>query len=284
MYNAATKPSFLLTIAILLGSLLSACGDGGEKEKAELMLKEIQAACDSHNFERALALTDSLKKNFPKQIEARKQALHLASIATEGLTLQRYERADSLLAVLGARGDSLRHLIKFVSNPIEGYYVPANVNPQAFVGTNGIQARVTPGGDFYIISSLNAKSVKSTSVSVSAGGASASTSSVGYDGERNDRSMGAEVITFMGVECDSLGHFIADNRNAALTLTFSGTGSYSMPLPSAQAAEVALIYDYASTIRNFKLASIEKERLGRALEMSCRHSAQTFVEPDSLNK
>lgn len=121
--------------------------------------------------------------------------------------------------MLGARGDSLQRLMKFVKNPIEGYYVASTTNPTAFIGSNGIQARVSPEGDFYLISSLKAKSVKSTSVTVSNGNASASTLSVAHDGERNDRSMGAEVITFISAECDTVGRFIMENAESPLTLT-----------------------------------------------------------------
>lgn len=286
MFNEAIKAKIITISAALLAgtALLTSCGDGGEKARAEALLAEVKAACDSKNYELALTLADSLKRAYPKQIDARREALHLASTANEGLNVSRLERADSLVCVLGVRGDSLRHLIKYVENPIEGYYVAASVNPSAFIGTNGIQARVTPGGDFYLISSLKAKVVKSTSVSVSAGGASASTTSVAYDGERNDRSMGAEAITFLGAECDTVGRFVAEHLGAPMTLTFTGAGSYSMPLPSAQAEEVALMYRYATTIREFKLANIEKERLTRALDISRRQSAQTFVEKDSLNR
>ena len=133
-----------------------------------------------------------------------------------------------------------------------------------------------------MLSSLKAKSVKSTSVTVSNGTDEARTSIVAYDGERNDRSMGAEVITFIGAECDSVGKFISSNVNSPLTLTFNGSTSYSMSLPTAQAKEIALVYDYASTLRRFKVASLEKERLSRALDIARSQAARTFIEKDSI--
>lgn len=279
MYNAITKysHSLILSAALISVAGLSSCGGDDNKGAQELLL-QAETALGAKDYEKAIALTDSIKNAYPKAIDQRREALHIATRATEGLTLLRLEQADSLSAVLGARGDSLQRLMKFVKNPIEGYYVASTTNPTAFIGSNGIQARVSPEGDFYLISSLKAKSVKSTSVTVSNGNASASTSSVAHDGERNDRSMGAEVITFISAECDTVGRFIMENAESPLTLTFNGSSSYSMPLPASQAKEIALVYDYASTLRRFKVAALEKERLGRALDIARSQAARTFVE------
>lgn len=278
MFNAAINPTRSLLSAIASLAMLVACTGSGDKDKAQALLDEATAAYDARDYARALTLTDSIKSAYPGEIDIRRQGLHLATRATEGLTVQRLQEADSLVAVLGVRGDSLQRLVKFVKNPIEGYYTGVSTNPESVGSVNGLQARISPEGDFYIISSLKGRSVKSTSVSVSCNGQNASTASVAHDGERNDRSMGAEVITFMGVECDSLGHFINLHRSTPMTLTFNGAASYSMPLPQAQASEIATLYDYAVTLRQAKLASIEKERLTRALDIARNQAAKTYVD------
>lgn len=278
MFNAAINSTRSLLSAIASLAMLVACTGSGDKDKAQALLDEATAAYDARDYARALTLTDSIKSAYPGEIDIRRQGLHLATRATEGLTVQRLQEADSLVAVLGVRGDSLQRLVKFVKNPIEGYYTGVSTNPESVGSVNGLQARISPEGDFYIISSLKGRSVKSTSVSVSCNGQNASTASVAHDGERNDRSMGAEVITFMGVECDSLGHFINLHRSTPMTLTFNGVASYSMPLPQAQAAEIATLYDYAVTLRQAKLASIEKERLTRALDIARNQAAKTYVD------
>lgn len=284
MFNAAIKPTHAILSAIVSLSLLASCSGSGDTAKAQALLDEATAAYDARNYTGALALTDSIKSAYPAEIDVRRQALHLATRATEGLTVQRLQEADSLVAVLGVKGDSLQRLVKFVKNPIEGYYTGAATNPESVGAVNGLQARISPDGDFYIISSLKGKSVKSTSITVSCDGHSASTSSVAHDGERNDRSMGAEVITFMGVECDSLGRFIEQHRTAPMTVTFNGSGSYSMPLPKTQASEIATLYEYATTLRRAKLASIEKERLTRALDIARAQAAKTYVETPADEK
>lgn len=284
MLNAATKHIRFIRNGAVFGLTLlaAACTGNGDKEKATLLLDEAQKAFEARNYVEALALTDSIKSAYPKQIDIRREALHLSTRATEGLTLMRLQQADSLTAVLGAQGDSLQRLMKFVSNPIEGYYIAASADPSKFFGTNGLQARVSPDGGFTLMSSLKAKSVRSTAIEVSAGGEKASTSAVAHDGERNDRSMGAEVITFIGAECDSVGRFISRHIDEPMTLTFIGSGTYSMPLPAAQAKEIAIAYDYSTLTRRFKVATLEKERLTRAVDIARSQAARTYVEKDSV--
>ncbi len=283
MYREAIKKNIASIAAIIVSIAFAGCNQSGNNQ-ATALLDQAKEALNNGDFERVILLTDSLKSAYPKEIDLRRDALHLSVRATEGLTLQQLQRADSIAATLGARGDSLSHLIKFVKNPIEGYYVASTADPSNFIGSDGIQARVSPEGDFYLVSSLRSKKVNSTSVTVTDGHTSATTATVDFDGERNDRSMGAEVITFISAESDSVGKYLLKNRDLPLTLVFNGSSSYSMPLKKSQIDELALVYDYASTIRNFRIASLEKERLTKALDIARSQAARTFVEKDSVNK
>lgn len=280
MFNAAIKYTILTLLTL---SLATSCSGNGDEAKARNLLECAREALKAGDYERALTLTDSLKRTYPKEIDTRREAMHVTATANERLSLRMLETADSTLAVLGVRGDSLSRLVKFVSNPIEGYYAGASAKTADFAATTGIQARVSPGGDFYIVSSLpSSKGVKSTSVKVSCEGESASTASVPFDGERNDRSLGTEMITFMGVECEDLGSFISDFRHKPLTLSFVGERTLSVPLSPSAAEEIATLYEYANTIRQAKVAAIEKERLTRAVDIARSQAARTFVEKDSL--
>lgn len=284
MCNAAiNKTLILLSLPLLLGSMsVTSCSGNGDKDKAEALLSEATTACDAGKYELALSLTDSLKRAYPEQIDTRRKGLHITAKATEGLTLRNLERADSTLAVLGERGDSLSHLVKWVNNPIEGYYVAAGASAAPVSSATGLYARVSPEGDFYLISVLKSPAVKSTSVTVSCGADQASTATVAHDGERNDRSMGAEVITFIGSECDDAGRFIADHAGQPVKVTFNGQRSHSATLSSTQAAEIATLYNYATTVREAKIAAIEKTRLERMLDTARSQAARTFVESDSV--
>lgn len=283
MYNAAIKLSYELGILLTISLLFVSCGNS-EAKKAQALLQEAQTAYESKNYTLTLQLTDSIKKTYPREFDIRREALHLSTIATEGKILRELETADSTTAVLKVLGDSLQQNVKFVNNPIEGYYVAKNTNPTAFIGSTSIQARMTPNGDFYIMSSLKAKPIKSTSITISCQGKEARTATVPYDGERNDRSMGAETITFMGMECDTIGKFISENVGNPMILTFNGTGTYSQQLSPAQAKDIADLYNYAVTIRKFKIATLEKDKLTKALDIARSQAARTYVDNGEQTK
>ncbi|MDE5828825.1 MAG: hypothetical protein K2H48_02450 [Duncaniella sp.] len=273
MFNAATK-----TIAGVMLAALVACSGDNEKKLAQALYDQAEEAIDAAHYSTAVMLIDSLKTTYPRQIDIRRRALHLTARAGEGLALQRLQSADSLLAAITAESEAMKDQIKQVDNPVEKYYVAASAKPAEFIGSDGLQARLSPDGQLYIISSLGSRKVKSTAVAVESTGERAETSSVAHDGERNDRSMGAEVITFMGVECDSLANFIAAHAADPITLTFMGEKNYSMTLPKSQAEEIAVVTRYATLLRRGRAAVVEKEKQQRILDTARSQAARTFTE------
>lgn len=81
MLNAATKHiRFIRNGAVFgLALLAAACTGNGDKEKATLLLDEAQKAFEARNYVEALALIDSIKSAYPKQIDIRREALHLST-------------------------------------------------------------------------------------------------------------------------------------------------------------------------------------------------------------
>lgn len=257
-----------------VGLLMAACGNNAERERAQALLDEATAAVEAGQFDKAITLTDSLKNSCPGAIDQRKEALHVATRAREGLNVIELQRADSTVAVLSARIDSLSQFTRFVKNPIEGYYVGKGADAANFTRTTGLQARLTPNGDFYLISSLHGVAIKSTGVAVDG----VETARIPYDGERNDRSFGSEVITYMGTECDALGRYIAEHQGQQLILTFLGDREYRTKLTPAQTREIGDLYRLASDMRALRVANIEKERLTRAVDIARSQAARTYVE------
>ncbi|MDE6581128.1 MAG: hypothetical protein K2K47_01190 [Duncaniella sp.] len=273
MFNAATK-----TIAGAALAVLVACSGDSEKKLAQDLYDQAAEAVETARYSSAVILLDSLKSTYPRQIEIRRRALHLTARANEGLALKHLEIADSNLAAISAETEAMKDRIKMVENPVENYYVAAATKPGNFIGTDGLQARLSPEGHLYLISSLGSRKIKSTSVAVECTGERAVTATVAHDGERNDRSMGAEVITFMGAECDSVANFIASHEGEPITLTFIGDKSYSMKLPAGQAEEIATLTRYATLLRRGRAALIEKEKQQRILDTARSQAARTFTE------
>ena len=53
-----------------------------------------------------------------------------------------------------------------------------------------------------------------------------------------------------------------------------------MTLPQAQAEAIATLYNAAATLRALRVASVEKERATRALDLSRSQAARTFPDDD----
>ncbi len=281
MWNAPTKSLLAIFIPLAAAMSVTSCAGGNGNREADETADHAAHALEAGDYTLALSLADSVAHTWPQAIDARRRALHISSRATEGLTLRRLQSTDSLLAVLSVRADSLKGHVRYISNPVEGYYVAAGDDPAAVHSSTGLRGRLSPEGDFYLIATLSPGGAQSTSVTVSDGGMSATTSTVAYDGERNDRSGGMEVITFISAECDSVGRFIYSHAGGPLSLTFNGSGSRTVTLPAESVARIATLYDYALTMRRARMASVEGEKLRRALDLSRAHAAKTYVEPDS---
>lgn len=260
-------------LAVLVG-----CSGDSEKKLAQDLYDQAEEAIATAQYSSAVMLLDSLKTTYPRQIDIRRRALHLSARANEGLALKHLESADSTLAAISAETEAMKDRIKVVENPVENYYVATTANPSNFIGTDGLQARLSPDGQLYLISSLGSRKVKSTSIAVECAGERAVTATVAHDGERNDRSMGPEVITFMGVECDSVANFIAAHESEPITLIFIGDKDYSMKLPTRQAEEIATVTRYATLLRKGRAALIEKEKQQRILDTARSQAARTFSE------
>ncbi|MDE7024281.1 MAG: hypothetical protein K2O88_00165 [Paramuribaculum sp.] len=254
-----------------------------DREKAEGLYKQAEAFVNEGNNEHALVLLDSIDHTYPGEVDVRREGMHLRPMAIEKITLAELSHTDSLLAVYSLKSDSIGKFIAKVDNPIEPYFVAAEFKDKSPVSAPGLYARITPDGQFYILSSIN-KPVNSTSVTISLpDGTSAQSAIVPHDGERNDKQGGAEIITFMQAECDTIGVLATKNPSAKFMLVFNGGKQYSMPLPDNQLKALATMYEAASLFRNLKVLQIRKTHLEKQLELSRSQIARTFNDKNQDN-
>lgn len=274
MYNAANKLIALSTVV-----LMASCGGGKNVNEAELLTHSADSAVIAGNYALATELLDTLKSRYPSEIDAQRAALNIRARANEGMIKEQLQSTDSLEAVYNHRRDSLKEYFTFVNNPelVEGFYVIKEYKSSSLFSRSGVEARVTPDGQFYMISSLAGNPVKHTSITVSINGESASSSSVAYDGDRNYRSGDTEMITFISSECDSIGKLLAKNPGKPARITFSGSRSTSMQLPKNDARSIALAYDYSEAIQMSKRLASKKELLDRQLILARDQAARTAI-------
>ena len=223
---SATK---ILTATAISFVLFASCGqsDTGEAE-ARKLLTEAQAALENGDAKLSLSLLDSLDSRFAKYVSVRRDGINLRARAQERYFQRELEMADSLAAVLAVRVDSIKNTrLRWVNEPMEGYYIAEGSE----LPPTGVEGRLTPEGEFFMVSSLQGHPISHTAISLTDGaGKSARSADVAYDGEANRRSGGNERIYFAGEGIDTIGHFAFENRRGPLTLTFEGNTVYTRPL------------------------------------------------------
>lgn len=268
---SATK---ILTATAISFVLFASCGqsDTGEAE-ARKLLTEAQTALENGDAKLSLSLLDSLDSRFAKYVSVRRDGINLRARAQERYFQRELEMADSLAAVLAVRVDSIKNTrLRWVNEPMEGYYIAEGSE----LAPTGVEGRLTPEGEFFMVSSLQGHSISHTAVSLSDGaGRSARSADVAYDGEANRRSGANERIYFAGEGIDTVGHFAFENRRGPLTLSFEGNTVYSRPLTAGELENLATVYEYAWSLRQMKVAALCHESLERKLDIARQQVART---------
>lgn len=274
MYNAASK---LIAISTIL--LAASCGGGKSANEADILVNQADSAVAAGNFALATEILDTLKSKYPSEIKAQRAGMNIKARANEGMIKKELQSTDSLEAVYAHRRDSLKEYFTFVDNPelVEGFYVIKEYKSSTLFSRSGLEARVAPDGQFYMISSLAGNPVKHTSITVSSDGESASSASVAYDGDRNYRSGDTEMITFISSECDSIGKLMSKNPGKPAKIIFSGSRSSSMPLSRNDVKSIALAYDYSEAILMSKRLAAKKELLDKQLMLARDQAARTAL-------
>lgn len=274
---SATK---ILTATAISFVLFTSCGqsDTGEAE-ARKLLTEAQAALENGDAKLSLSLLDSLDSRFAKYVSVRRDGINLRARAQERYFQRELEMADSLAAVLAVRVDSIKNTrLRWVNEPMEGYYIAEGSE----LPPTGVEGRLTPEGEFFMVSSLQGHSISHTAVSLSDGtGKSARSADVAYDGEANRRSGANERIYFAGEGIDTVGHFAFENRRGPLTLSFEGNTVYSRPLTAGELENLATVYEYAWSLRQMKVAALRHESLERKLDIARQQVARTTPDKSS---
>lgn len=257
--------------------LLSSCGGQKNNPEAEALLDQARNAYNAADYSLATTMLDSLQHNYPDQIELQKQGMALRPQVIEAVAIKQMAEIDSLTQVDLATIESLKSSLKWVKTEgmIEGYWIAPQAYNPAFMNSNGIEARVSEIGQFYLVSSLNPSKLNHTAVAVTIGGETARTPDVAYDGESNYRIGGGEVITFSPEQSDAIGKLAASfgGNTPAGQLTFIGKGNKKVALNQAQTSAIAQAYRYSSAVIRARDNAVERKRLEKTIETARRQAA-----------
>lgn len=239
MCNATNK---LLAAALMAASaLVTACGPDAESEAADRLVAQASGALDRSDFDSAFIYLDSLSANYPKQIEAGRRGLALRPRAIAGKTQQEIMDLQLMVQATRQQVDSLLPKFKMVppsEELLEGYYISVDA-PENFRNRNTAVARVTPRGEFVMVSSLDGRSTHHTALRLSSGADEASTGSVPFDASLP---LSRESVRFASGMADAVGEMacrIDDGRSATLTFI----GGQKTPSVKLQPKEVHAIAD-----------------------------------------
>ncbi len=229
-------------MAVAAGVTLCACGTDTEREAADRLVAQAQGSLDRSDFDSAFIYLDSLSANYPRQIEAGRRGLALRPRAIAGKTQQEIMDLQLLMQATRQQVDSLMPRFKAVppsDELLEGYYIALDA-PEDFREKNTAIARVSPRGEFVMVSSLAGNSTGHTSLRLSSGAEEASTGTVNPG--KSDVALSRESVRFASGMADSIGVMacrIDDGRTATLTFT----GGKKTPSVKLTAKEVHAIAD-----------------------------------------
>lgn len=267
------------TLILCAAMALGACSGGNvEGEAANSLVAEATTALDRGNFEQAETLLDSLSATYPKQIEAGRAALRLRPRVMERKTEQEIAELQVAMLAASAYVDSISGL--FTSVPasddiFEPYMIHKDV-PANWRDRNTAVARLTPAGEFYMISSLAGNSTRHTAIRLSARGTSVTSGAVKNDSE--DR-LSRESLRFPAAKADTLGAYaVAIDGNSA-TLTFAG--GKTAPTANLSAKEVHAIadtYRLSQALGVISAGNRRLEQLKAKLQLARDQAARTNEE------
>lgn len=275
MQNAASK-------LIALGALLLAAASCGKKadngEAAEALLREATAEIEQGNYDLGTTLLDSLDSAFADQTDIRRRANALRPKIVEGLTVQEIADAQAELQYLTAYIDSISQEFNQVPAS-DDVFEPYSVHKDVSAGwrdRNTAVARLTPSGEFIVISSLAGNGTHHTALRLtSADGVSVTSGTVAYDDTGAPR-LSRESVRFPSAQADTLGFFAMQmDGRGPLTLEFVGGKS----APKARLTEkdvhaMASTYRAAEAIRAANATSGRLERLKAKLQLARDQSSR----------
>lgn len=274
MCNAASK--ILALLALVPVASLCACGPDADREAAERLVAQAQGAMDRSQFDSAFIFLDSLSTCYPRQIEAGRQGLALRPRAMVGKTQQEIMEMQVLLQDAKQAIDSLMPLFRQVArteNLPENFYYHTDA-PDDFRERNTAVARVSPSGEFIMVSSLAGRTTHHTAISLKAAGREATSGSVPFD---DSLPLSRESVRFASGAADAIGDLAceADGTSAA---TIAFIGGKSIPKAKLTAKELHAIADsrrLASAISAYNELGARMTKLKAKLQLARDQSVNT---------
>ena len=211
--------------ALLALTVLTGCGDGGEKQ-AQLHLRKAEAALQQENFSEAKLQIDSIKMLHPKAFEARKQGIKLMQQVDLKEQQKTLVYLDSMMQVKQLQLDSIKGNFVLEKDTayqeIGNWFYPTQV-VEKNVGRSFLRAQVSELGEMALTSIYCAGGkLNHTSVKVSVGDTFAETPMTKDSYTTTDLGRTIEKADYKVGEDGGVAGFIVANADKNIQLTFIG--------------------------------------------------------------
>ena len=216
-------------LALMAVVILTACGDGGEKQ-AQIRLQKAEAALQQENFNEAKLQIDSIKILYPKAFEARKQGIKLMQQVDLKEQRKTLVYLDSMMSVKQSQLDSIKGRFVLEKDTayqeIGNYFYPTQVVEKS-LGRSFLRGQVNELGEMSLTSIYCAGgALHHTAVKVSVGDTFAETPASKDSYETTDLGRVIEKADYKIGEDGGVTNFIVANQDKNIQLQFIGDKTY----------------------------------------------------------
>ena len=216
-------------LALMAVVILTACGDGGEKQ-AQIRLQKAEAALQQENFSEAKLQIDSIKILYPKAFEARKRGIKLMQQVDLKEQRKTLVYLDSMMSVKQSHLDSIKGRFVLEKDTayqeIGNYFYPTQVVEKS-LGRSFLRGQVNELGEMSLTSIYCAGgALHHTAVKVSVGDTFAETPASKDSYETTDLGRVIEKADYKIGEDGGVTNFIVANQDKNIQLQFIGDKTY----------------------------------------------------------
>lgn len=220
-------------LALMAVVILTACGDGGEKQ-AQIRLQKAEVALQQENFSEAKLQIDSIKILYPKAFEARKQGIKLMQQVDLKEQRKTLVYLDSMMSVKQSQLDSIKGRFVLEKDTayqeIGNYFYPTQVVEKS-LGRSFLRGQVNELGEMSLTSIYCAGgALHHTAVKVSVGDTFAETPASKDSYETTDLGRVIEKADYKIGEDGGVTNFIVANQDKNIQLQFIGDKTYRIAM------------------------------------------------------
>lgn len=256
-----------------LALALALTGCDNTKREAQERLEKARTYYENNDFFAARSEIDSLRAQYPKEIEALKEALTLM----RQVDLKEAERniafCDSLMPIRLHEADSLKAGFTFEKDSAYeeiGNYIWKQQTIERNVQRCYVRCGVDENGEMYLASVYyGGHPIDHTSIKLSTPeGLYAETASIPYDGGVNyhfkDMGSTTEVVTYKGTNAQDAIKFIYDHAQERIRVEYKGGKPYVIYMAEADKKALVATYNLATALTDIhRMVETKRKALKR---------------------